>query len=78
MYVLCPLLLLSIYSLLKRQKAVQLPEGKAAEFTEKPGKNLPYTQCRKTGNPVRDKNQDQHTSCTTNQLEVPECSKRAQ
>ncbi|XP_060733506.1 kinesin-like protein KIFC3 isoform X2 [Tachysurus vachellii] len=78
MYVLCPLLLLSIYSLLKRQKAVQLPEGKAAEFTEKPSKNLPYTQCRKTGNPVRVKNQDQHTSCTTNQLEVPECSKRAQ
>ncbi|XP_047678232.1 kinesin-like protein KIFC3 isoform X4 [Tachysurus fulvidraco] len=69
MYVLCPLLLLSIYSLLKKQKAVQLPEGKAAQFTEKPSK---------TGNPVRVKNQDQHTSCTTNQLEVPKCSKKAQ
>lgn len=78
MYVLCPLLLLSIHSLLKRQKTVQLHEAKTAEITEKPGKSSPYTQRRKTGNPVRVRNQDQRTSCTINPLELPECSKRAQ
>ncbi|KAK3570224.1 hypothetical protein QTP86_017220 [Hemibagrus guttatus] len=64
--------------MLKRQKAVQLHEAKTAEITEKPSKNSPYSQRRKTGNPVRVKNQDQLASCTTNPLEVPECSKRAQ
>ncbi|KAG7333048.1 hypothetical protein KOW79_003183 [Hemibagrus wyckioides] len=78
MYVLCPLLLLSIHSLLKRQKTVQLHEAKTAEITETPSKSSPYTQRRKTGNPVRVRNQDQRTSCTTNPLEVPECSKSAQ
>ncbi|KAB5575090.1 hypothetical protein PHYPO_G00216820 [Pangasianodon hypophthalmus] len=78
MYVLSTLLLLSIHSLLKREKAVDLHEAKAAEYSEKPSKKSPYTQRRKVGNPVRGGNQGRRMSCSTTQLEVPECRKRAQ
>lgn len=78
MYVLCPLLLLSIHSLLKRQKAVQLHEAKAADFREEPSRNSPCAQHKKAENPVKGKKQDQHTSCTTTQLEVPEYSRDTQ
>ncbi|XP_053356181.1 kinesin-like protein KIFC3 isoform X2 [Clarias gariepinus] len=78
MFVLCTLLLLSIHSLLKRQNTVELHEAKTAEHSEKTGKNSRYTRRRKVGNPVRGGTQGRCRSCSTTQLEVLECNKRAQ
>lgn len=78
MYVLCTLLLLSVSSLLKRQKAVKLHEDKAAEYSEKPSRKSPCTRRRKVGNPVRGKAHDRRRSCTTSQLEVLKSSKKVQ
>ncbi|XP_047008666.2 kinesin-like protein KIFC3 isoform X2 [Ictalurus punctatus] len=78
MYVLCTMLVLSIHSLLRRQKAVKLHEGETAEYDEKPSKKSPYTQCRKVGNPVRGRTQGRRRSCTTTKLEELEHRKRAQ
>ncbi|XP_060779407.1 kinesin-like protein KIFC3 isoform X3 [Neoarius graeffei] len=78
MYVLCTLLLLSIHSLLKRQKAVKLHEDEAAEYSEKPNKKSPSTQHRKVGNPVGGGTEGRRRSGTNTQLEELEHRNGAQ
>ncbi|XP_046720357.1 kinesin-like protein KIFC3 isoform X1 [Silurus meridionalis] len=78
MYVLCTLLLLSIQSLLKRQKAVKPNEAEAAEYVKKPRQKSPYIQHKKVENPVGGGTQDRRRSCTKTQLKVLEKRAEAQ